>query len=668
VAAVPCTADPEPEGVHYAGPVRCRAQLMGSGEGRSADLLFANSLVHYFLRHPNASATLPSVGGGGLVDGAPWERADRLHEILPLIDGAPISPDEMEIGEDWITFRGERSALPWQTATPAGRGEYTWRFGPDQSWLDLEGANGLYVHGKGDQALIDGWLADDRVAIGWDGRIEQDLGSAMILSEISRLWIGDTQRVWPERHPNGRRLQGTAKSATEILMFRGDELAGRVRVVDGAFDLPIDPDIDGVMAVHDTRAPSPRVAPGEGLILDIGDSGTVTLAPTFQKVSERPFSASWTTAAGQRVEVSIPPEGASLALPEGDLVIHVEAGHDVVPLDLRTTVVAGETITREVDLSPAFIVGDLAIALGIPSGRDKRVRRSDTTAVDEAVRRGLAGAVFTAEADVSLLEVPDDVPVPQWVEDGATLRSPDGWSILAWPWAADGKLAANGALDVRRMGPAEALIAGTNNGGRHSVVDLAWMDALDQAPASLRTWPTLVRLEDGDPATWGRWPDWLDAGVPVHPAGPMAWVEVPDRRVWDKPEIERAIVRGALCAGTGPWAHLEAAGIGPGEWAGREPAWIEPLGEIDRLPWRFHASVRGVDDEIDRAALVGRGGRVLREWSFERLPFDVDVDVYTAGWVSLAAWSTTTDAWVVTAPLWTAPPSATSAGTAESSR
>jgi hypothetical protein len=139
----------------YVGP-SCDAMIPANGEGRSADTAIANAWFRAIIRHPMASLTRPGVGGGTVVDIAPWDAADPVQEIIPIVGGGALDVDGFELEDDGVRAEGTIVPLP-DAPSEAGRGEFRWVIEADQPILQVEGADGLWIHPRGPPFTLQCW-------------------------------------------------------------------------------------------------------------------------------------------------------------------------------------------------------------------------------------------------------------------------------------------------------------------------------------------------------------------------------------------------------------------------------------------------------------------------------------------------------------------------------
>src|SRR5690606_34212908 len=133
------------------------------------------------------------------------------HEVAPLVDGGWLVLDDVEIGDDHVTLRGVLRARPDRPVDSEGtRHEVTWSIRPDEPWLHLDGADGLWIHPAAEPRLVGGWAVHDRVVYGHDGRVEADLGGALRVSGASGLLVAPPAEAWAEVPTSRTRIAGTA--------------------------------------------------------------------------------------------------------------------------------------------------------------------------------------------------------------------------------------------------------------------------------------------------------------------------------------------------------------------------------------------------------------------------------------------------------------------------
>jgi hypothetical protein len=633
---VSCEPGPFAEGEVRVGQAACDEALVGNGEGRTVETRLANAWLNAFVRHPQESVTLPGSGGGTLVDAAPWGYRDRLHEVVPIVGGGWLDVDGYEVIDDEaVLVSGTvRPILGRPAAEEGQRREIVWTIDPDGPWLQAEGAEGLYIHVSEGAELLDGQLWVGAAMYGHDGDDVEDFGGAVIAHGASRLLVAPATTAASWLPGPQQPLAGEAAGAERIVLLRGGERVGYVIPVEGAFDLAVPADVDGLYAEAEGRLPSPTIAPGRGLTLEIGPAGSVRL--DVQDVGG-PVVARW-SAGGRSGETVVLPPGGFVPTGPGTVELWLSAGPAFGRRHLRVDVPADGEIPVPVDLREVFDPGDRVLAaLPWTASRSRDWRGTDRDALDAALAEGVGYAVLAPEGEVGGGEAGDEAP---WLRfrTGSTLRSPDGWSVLAWPWSPSSRRAGHGAVEAEGLSPAEALAlsaAGTAS-NRFLAVDLAWLEAAG-APFELHAPPDVVRLDhpgDDPSAAWAPWFRWLDAARPLSPVGPYAWVDVDDATAYGAVDVERGLLLGRSAATTGPLLVLDVNGVGPGE-------------VVTQPGRRLRAHVSLPSGELPHTALIGEGGRVLGAWDGASATITVEEP---GRYVVAVAWSDT--GFVAAGPVW----------------
>lgn len=605
-----------------AGPVGCAAALPVGAEGRSVDALVASPGLRAIVREPAQSVTLPGVGGGTVVDLAPWGLPDAVHEIVPLFGGGALVPDSVVVGDDAIEVVGPVVAIPGEPAPTASRGAFAWR--ADGATLIAEGAEGLRVHLVGDVVDWGGrYQTGDTVLI--PGGPVTDLGGALVV-DGDRVVVAAAADV-PAWWDGGTRPAAGTTTGARLAWRRGDEVVGRWSASE-AFAVDVPDDWTHVRAEADGLA-GPWTPIGEALALEIGPAGTLEVT------TEDPVVVRFSGPA-EVAPVRVGRAGASFALSPGAWRLEVSGGpvFDAATVDVVVTA----DVTTPVDLTPArrFDPGRAVLVAGWPTERDRGFRGDDRAAMLEAAAAGVGYVVLAPRDEVGGATDADDPGGVRW-ENGAWLTTP-AWSILAWPWAANNRLAGHGASDLRGFGPEDALAAAAGGPAtaRWTAADLAWFDAVTAPPARVAPAPSLVILSDpGDHpgAAWAGWWRFLDAGVPVAPMGPYAWAPVADPQEFGRVEVEQALVEQRWSATTGPRLDLRVGRAGPGK--------ISRSGDV-----RVVAS-----PGLDRFFLIGQGGRTITTWTTTSVGHDETLPRPAGDWVVAVA-TGPGGAWAATAPVW----------------
>jgi hypothetical protein len=617
------------EGTVYVGPM-CDALLPPNGEGRGSDTLLANAWFRAVVRHPAASLTRPGVGGATIIDLAPWGGVDLAHELIPVVGGGALVPDEFALDADGVQASGDVAPLPTRTPDEA-RGTFAWEIDPDAPRLTLVDADGVWIHPRGGISVFDGQLWSDDSVLFHDGDTI-DLGGAL-WTTATELWLGTPTSGWDAPFEDTRPLAGTSDGTT-IAVYREATRIGSIAVTDGRFDATVPSSTTAVRAVAAGRAPSPWATPSTTLTLPVGGGGQVEITATEPELTAY-IAVSDTF--GQRGGTLLPPGGATVSLGEAEWTLMTSAGPTHALTVDRVMVTDGATQRIALAVPTWFDPGDRVLAqIGVSGDRSWDWRGSDADALRFAVSRGVGFAVVTPRDEVAdATAYGADVGRIRY-RDGSRLDG-DGFTVLSWPWTASTKRSGHGAPNPNRLSPSEALAMarGGDDSPRFTAVDLRWL-ALEGPDTRPR--PDLVTLTapTAPEKSWAAWFSWLDRQVALVPVGPFTWVPVANRRAFAAAEVEASLIRGRGCATTGPIVTLQIDGVSPGDLA------------TTSSPIRVHAD--GPPGSITEVVVfTGQGARAA-SWPVDRLPFDAMTTAPLSRWAVAAAWSPSD--WAATAPVW----------------
>ncbi len=647
-----------PEGPPGPGEIRvadviCSVQVPASGRADRGDLELANAVLHVVLRAPEQSLTLRGVGGATVIDATPTGTADAVREVVPLVHGGALQVSSLTRHPDGVTVRGPIVPLlpeyPPDEGFAGTLGEVRYRLAPDDPWLALEGADGVYVDLGGE---VETWgeaaflVGRTLHAGGPRGSAElTDLGGAVIVRGVDRWLVADAEEGWGAwAAPEVTRITGEAPGATSLVWLEGDRVRGRAPI-SGRVDLEIPAGATTVRAEADGRAPSPRRSVGEGRDLAVGPPGALRVRP--EGLGEQLLHVAWTARDGRAGDALVGPVGADLAVGAGAYTLIASAGPAWAPRTWTGVVSAHETRPVGIALEPRFdATGWALLRLDAPASRSRDFRGSNGTAARTAAGTGAAYVVFTPE-DLPAGTSPDDLlpGAPVAFVNGATLRSrADGWQVWAWPWSDSGNRALYGGVQAPLTSAIDAAAAAAGTGrGRALRVDLGWLAQVGP-PFLADPQPDFVALgpPGGDEAPeWAPWFAWLDASRAVIPTGPGTWVAVPPGAA-GRTDYEQPLFRGNAVASTGPVIDLAVDGLPPGE--------VVP--EADRHV--VEVAVRGAATLTDVVLLGSAGVPVAR--LAPREAGETWEGPLPAGWlIAVATAADDPDTWAVTGPVWRAP-------------
>lgn len=645
-AVAVCQSSP-PDGV-VVREVVCADEVPAGGIGRSgADWLLANAQLRVIVRSPEQALTLHGVGGGTLLDAAPWGGSDLVHEVVPIVGGGWIDAESLEWTDAGIALTGPVRDLPDQPAWDYDAVRtVVLRLGPDDTTVSLAGANGLWIHPlAGVGVSRTGALQGPDATLGAAAAQVTDLGGALRLDGVGSLTLGGPT-AWADLGVPTQEIDGTAAGATTLDLFAGDQRVGSLSLPrDGAFHLEIPADVDRIVASAPDRAPA-EAAPGRGLQLAPGPAARLSVVPRFEGMGARPVPVQGAGPDGQSFETVIGSTGGAVWVSPGSWTLTIGALPGVAPAVIDLTVdadaIAAPTLRPTWDPHPYVLA-----RLDLPADGDWRHRTGDAAALRSALGDGAAYAVLTPTDATATLDR-DEAALPLHAAAGFRATHPDGWTLRAWPATANSKFAGWGAPDLSLGDAVDAMTVATGPASRRfTAVDLAWFEQVP--PGAARFDPDLVALPSpgaAGPAAWQGWWRWLDGGRAVAPTGPFTWARVPDPARVAAAEIEGALVSGAVAAGTGPLLRL---------WWGDREAGDGPAAGALTAPMTAHLSG---GEALTDLALIGDGGVVLAAWPLEGA---TTVTAQLARppamrWVVAVAWDAAGAAWAASAPLWLDPP------------
>lgn len=538
--ATGCVSGPEPVAVERcdprtleAGEVRarqlwCNDELIGGGEGRPGDWLIEDAVGRFVVRGTYAALTELEVQGGTLIDAALVGGGDILSEFTPEADRSDIVAVN---GGGWAELR-----MPGMT----------WHLDADSAALELRGP-GTDEAVEAEPAP-DGWNARllpvagarrtgatmlwGSTWMGTDGIVIDGAGAAE-LAGATRFAL-TTEALWPD----GVLMEGRAEASRVLVEEDGVDLT-RLPVVDDSYSatLPADTTLTGERGgcIYGSTFPT------------LCDSFTVLVRD--QDGLRLPAALY-----GEYYRWAIPQGGGVLSVGPGPRDFEVYAGpaYSIAPVrfhgnDDATAV----TLWRDMDLDHAVLVD-----LDLRAAPDAGTATAAWDALHFAYSEGFGYAVVVAD---------DEIPVVnRYYHDVITpvVGSRANDLVWSWPWAANPRYAAHGAVPWEGLDALDLLQVsdGGVNTHRTTIVRAAWV-AQARALAAPSTWsprPDMFWLASYDdlPTYLGLLSDW----IPVSPAGPSTWVNIGEAR--NAPAIEKGLLDGTTTAGNGP--RLEVAATGPG--------------------------------------------------------------------------------------------------------
>lgn len=638
-SAAPSCFDSAPE----AGQVRvkrlsCSDEVPRNGEARGTDFLLQNALVSVVVRSTGSSLTLVGAPGGTLVDFAPHGWNDRLLEAVPIVQGGWIASDEEDFGVDadgaWVRLRGpvvSAIGIDADGGLDAGvfeRGEVAelvWRLPPDSQTLQIEGAEGLYLHGDRQTEAVQHGFYHAGLAYLTDADSVVDLGGAQRLGGVSQLAVGLWAEAPGQLWPDGPRAQGTCDG--DRVEVRGEEgiLLG---FLDPAFDQALPAGATTLTCVAEGRAPGAPALPGEGLALEAGGEGWLWLRVSDTLGEELPALVTWS---GGRV--ALPPGGAPVPLGAGTHAITVSHGPAFDPFE-GTLTLDGEaelsvTLRRAIT-AEGWTQADLW-RQATPS-RDSRAEPAEDLRL--AAAGGARFVVQSATDEVGLPYTDDWEGLYLRARPGSLARSEAAGEVLAWSWDSNRRFSGHGATPWFGLGATDLLAAAMTAGqpDRLAVVDAAWVAAAGP-PAGWDPRPDLLRLRGPEDL-----PVLLELArrqVPIGVVGPVTWIYTGVDGQASAAACEQGLVLGRTVASAGPLLTLEAAG------QAIEAGTVFSM----RLEAPYSARVQSLELWVD--------GERAASWPIVRR--DDEPFVVRSGAMEDTSWAVAVvvgEDWAVTSPLW----------------
>ncbi len=638
----------------------CAEERVPGGDGRVGDVRLANHHAVFVIRGGDAALTLAGLGGGTVVDAAPWEGGDAILEATALVAGGWLQVDGFELLDDGVAITGIPRRLPdapLNDDAPQAPVTVTLRLDADAPTLRWEGADGLWIQptrpavrtGRNQHTL---WLGDTW-AIAAAGEASTDLGGATRTRGAPELTV-DLPNVISAREQDAVEVAGTAAGAVRVRALAGDALVGWLPVGSGGtFAGWVPADTDRLESDAPGRAAS-SAPPGPDVVLVPGPPATLTLDLGWRGAAPRPVRARWVSPDGRAGEALLPPTGGSLALGAGVWDVELSAGPATVRRPLRVELEADASQRVGVEMVAAFDPGErLLVATDWPEARDRGTADDSAGRAAAALARGVDVVVFTAQDDVPDGAVASGLAPFLRSVAGVSLPGAAAGRINAFPWSGPDHRAARGVEPIADLS-ADAVVAaawGSDGAARIVAVAPSVLAALG-APAQVSPRPTHVLLDPPAPPTspdalappdlsaWAPWFDWLNAGATVWPQGQRTWARVSRRDAAGLPEVLGALRLGALSTGSGPLVEAFVRGFGPGS--------VLPEG-LDAMEGAV-VLLRG-QRPIDRLTFVADGVPVATlpvasDLGGVRVPLPAG-----AAWVTVVAWSTVAGDWGVSAPV-----------------
>ncbi len=605
--------------------VDCRERIPRRGGADVVDTWVATPFFRAIVRHPQAARTLPGLGGGTLVDVALWDGRDIAYEWVPLVAGGWLSVDTIDAEPDGVVVSGTIRSLPDRAVDEGAPASVRWRFDADEPRIHLEGADGLWLHPHAGSLRLGPGVVTDRTLVVTDATSVRDLGGAMRMDGVQTIAVSSlADPDWLD-HPT-QEVSVFAPTATHLAVDLGNNVV-TIPLVSEQLDWTLPSRVTRIRSERNGFAASPwrRVQDSQALIL--GEWGQVAVTMTGEVADT---TVKWTHEDG-RTGVGTTQNGLAV-LDVGAGRIKVEAGGARVSGWVEDITVVSQTPT----FLPAHLRRPFEMSNHVPAAlrwsgeRDRTTRMTDTQRLQDAAIAGFSFAVLAPRDDVADTNIDALIRV----RNGAALTSPDGWSVIAWPWDAHARLGGHGVPSVVNRTPEDAMALAFQGPtyNRFLVVDEQWL--LRAEPELTDPLPTAAWLDSVDDLD--AWYPWLDAGFALPPVGPRTWAKVPVPDNVLAVEVERQLASGNTVASTEGRIDLQIGGESPG-------------GRVVRRALARGTAVIHTAGALTSAQLI-EDGVVTDTWTVANAqPHTVTVDADTQ-WALIVA--TGTDDFAVTGPIW----------------
>ena len=608
-----CDPDPPAVGEVRARQITCTAEIPASGEAYVGDWLLENSLLRLTIRNIPNRMTQLNGAGGTVIDAALHGTDDAIVELIPVVnEGWPTALN--------ITADGDTLLL---TAEDGSERVWRYRLTPDSGLLTLEGAEGFTLV-PAINSVVNGIAiqAGAGLSIAAPSPLE-DHGGWVDWRDTETLALGSPSMLTKALYSEHTTATGQSTGDVIEVAVNGSSVF-EIPVVDGSFeiDVPVGAQLRTTMAGH---IPSGWASASSDMDLNIGDGGFLLISVFDETGKPIPATLDWN---GATFSVLDTPKLASVG--PGDGSGFVDAGPEFIVHELDTVSITGEV---ELEVIMERTAPDAALAaFGVPGFPDKTERRSAGRVLKQLASTGVDYAVLTAVDEVSQTSsstTPDHlISVSSSSQSGGPLGA-----IFTWPWSANDKRAAHGAVNWEGMSALDLLAIMSKSGRRTAAVDATWVEAA--GPVS--GWaPSPQTIYIDGPSDLAHVAAVFDQWLPIALVGERTWVHVDGRT---STEIQRGIFEGRTAPTTGPQIGLLVDGAAPGD------AFVE-------------AQTRAVSiaisnpGDVSTVYLLGPLAEIIQAWDIDDLPAETEID--HAGWVIAVAEGDTS--WSVTSPVWLSRP------------
>lgn len=605
----------------------CAARQLDGGTGELVDTWMASPSLRAVVRHPEASRSLAGLGGGTVVDIAPWDAPDVAYEWAPLIGGGWLDVDAVERESDAVVVTGRVRSLPDRRVPEGAPATVRYRLDPDLPVLHIEGADGLWLHPlPGVERLGAALLGTTQVVT--DATAIEDLGGALRLDGVRRVAVAPLGQpdAWLDHETAPVEINVPGAST---LALRTSEGVVRAPLVNGALSGALPAEVEALRVEAPGHAASNWVSLSDTDALALGPPGRVEL--TVNAPLRGPIAVHWEHEDGRHGTGLVRDGRVQLDTGAGVVQLRSSAGDRLVTAEALTAVLPGQVTRARLNLPERFDTEYFAaVRVMAPSERDRGTRTATADLLRASAAEGFAVTVFTPRDD---LDEPVSLPgLPS--RAGLALRGDDGAGVYSWSHSPHRRRAAHGAPSTAGVASIDLVpLARLGADERYVMVDQAYLAAVDPSESDVFD---LAYVSDYDGAL--DFFAWVDAGHAISPAGPTTWVRAPAPEQLMAIEFERQVVRRSTIASSEGWLDLRVGGAAPGYAP-------DPFRQREL---RLDIGTGGDLTEIE----LWLDGELWHRAHARELPLRLDLPL-RARWV--AAVATGPDDFALTAPFWLQP-------------
>ena len=560
----------------------CADEAIPNGEGRRGEWLLENSMLRAAVRAAPNALTIFHASGGGIVDLATADGNDLLHEIIPLINDAPIERSHL-----LLESTEEQASVTLNSFTDDSVVKY-W-IEPDTPKLQFDGHDSLLIVPDAGFRLEGQMLIhpDHETVIAFDGPAV-DLEGHIVLS-ANQIAVDQAQTVWKWLDPNTLNINVRSESDFFNAYSNTEQLVGQFNVNAGQFEGSLPSTVATLRGGRLGCALGPAVPITSDSIPEPTDC-----AKAFIRVQDHHGQSLFAQLSHSTGTLLIPPNGRYLNKPEllSEVIVSAGPHHEIVHFDLLDP-----TQDDTIDITLHQATNDYLIFSPLAQCSPATESRETADVVaQQLASKGIDFAICSAEQmvpEAPNLQAHTQAEIDLW--PGSHTSAP---FVLAWPWYQTLRDAGYGAIPPDIISKDQLDYAAKT--GRNTMVDVAW--TLENPPP-WDTPPDFLLLQE--PSDLERYRNLLTQRVPVIPLGALNHCINLSDVPWHPVDIERELRRMHTAIGNGPIVLLTTQGGQNGD--------LLPQGSQRELHIELETPRWMVLEELT----LWSNDRLLQSWSIE---------------------------------------------------